>query len=102
MKFALYPVEYWEIHSNTHSQQAKQETIRLEAVKNRANPELKTKNRPIPIVALLEQSDFIVADQEEKPTQSKPAAPFITSTLQQYKVPPWFPVKNHDAGSAPV
>ena len=81
---AFTPVEYWEIHSNTHSQQAKQETIRLEAVKKAGKPlELKNEEQTNAIVALLEQSDFIVADREEKPTQSKPAAPFITSTLQQ-------------------
>ena len=81
---AFTPVEYWEIHSNTHSQQAKQETIRLEAVKKSGKPlELKNEAQTNAIVALLETSDFIVADREEKPTQSKPAAPFITSTLQQ-------------------
>ncbi len=81
---AFTPVEYWEIHSNTHSQQAKQETIRLEAVKKAGKPlELKNEEATNAIVALLETSDFIVADREEKPTQSKPAAPFITSTLQQ-------------------
>lgn len=81
---AFTPVEYWEIHSNTHSQQAKQETIRLEAVKKAGKPlELKNEEQTNAVVALLEQSDFIVADREERPTQSKPAAPFITSTLQQ-------------------
>ncbi|RVU83049.1 type I DNA topoisomerase [Leucothrix sargassi] len=81
---AFTPVEYWEIHSNTHSQQAKQETIRLEAVKKAGKPlELKNEAQTHAVVALLETSDFIVADREERPTQSKPAAPFITSTLQQ-------------------
>lgn len=81
---AFTPVEYWEIHSNTHSQQAKQETIRLEAVKKAGKPlSLENEEQTNAVVALLEQSDFIVADREEKPTQSKPAAPFITSTLQQ-------------------
>ncbi|MFP3367197.1 DNA topoisomerase, partial [Pseudoalteromonas sp. SIMBA_148] len=35
------------------------------------------------ILEILKASDFIVKEREEKPTQSRPSAPFITSTLQQ-------------------
>ena len=81
---AFTPVEYWEIHSNTHSEKAKQDTIRLEAVKKAGKPlELKNEADTKAIVTRLEQSDFVVAEREEKPTQSRPSAPFITSTLQQ-------------------
>src|SRR5690625_7270145 len=34
-------------------------------------------------VAELEKSRYEVIDREDKPTRSKPKAPFITSTLQQ-------------------
>lgn len=34
-------------------------------------------------VALLEKARYQVLDREDKPTSSKPGAPFITSTLQQ-------------------
>ena len=34
-------------------------------------------------MAVLQNSAFTVANREERPTKSKPAAPFITSTLQQ-------------------
>src|SRR5690606_32791026 len=34
-------------------------------------------------VKALEQADYSIIAREDKPTQSKPGAPFITSTLQQ-------------------
>lgn len=34
-------------------------------------------------VALLEKASYSVLEREDKPTSSKPGAPFITSTLQQ-------------------
>lgn len=81
---AFIPVEYWEIHVDSHSQQFNSINIRLEAVKQAGKPlELKNEQQTNKVVDILKKSDFIVADREEKPTQSKPSAPFITSTLQQ-------------------
>ncbi|VFS26969.1 DNA topoisomerase 1 [Serratia liquefaciens] len=34
-------------------------------------------------VSLLEKASYSVLEREDKPTSSKPGAPFITSTLQQ-------------------
>ncbi len=34
-------------------------------------------------VALLEKARYEIVDREDKPTSSKPGAPYITSTLQQ-------------------
>lgn len=80
---AFIPQEYWEIHVDTHRQND-DETIRLEAVKqNGKTLALKNESDTQKVVAILQKSDFIVSDREEKPTQSKPPAPFITSTLQQ-------------------
>ncbi len=81
---AFEPVEYWEIHVDSHSEQLQAELIRLEAVKQAGKTlALKNQAETEQVVAKLQQADFIVADREQKPTQSRPSAPFITSTLQQ-------------------
>lgn len=81
---AFIPVEYWQIHSDTHSEKFKNDNIRLEAVKQAGQTlELKNQVETDKVVEILQNNPFIVAEREEKPTQSKPSAPFITSTLQQ-------------------
>lgn len=92
---AFIPEEYWQIHADTHIAAAKKgapnknastdpENIRLEAVKqNGKTLKLGNKAQTDSVLEILKSSDFIVKEREEKPTQSKPSAPFITSTLQQ-------------------
>lgn len=87
---AFIPEEYWQIHADTHvatakkSASAEPENIRLEAVKQNGKPlKLGNKDQTDSILDILKSADFIVKEREEKPTQSKPSAPFITSTLQQ-------------------
>ncbi|VEB84022.1 DNA topoisomerase I [Citrobacter koseri] len=55
-------------------------------------------------VSLLEKARYSVLEREDKPTSSKPGAPFITSTLQQAaSTRLGFGVKkNHDDGAALV
>ncbi|OAV37034.1 DNA topoisomerase I [Moraxella catarrhalis] len=78
---AFVPVEYWKIHTNNT---AAGETLNLEAVKkNGKTLKLGNKAQADEVVLVLGSSDFIVSAIEEKPTQSRPSAPFITSTLQQ-------------------
>ncbi|PID36665.1 MAG: DNA topoisomerase I subunit omega, partial [Pseudomonadales bacterium] len=87
---AFVPVEYWQIHADTSvnagvtSVKNDAETIRLEAVKQ-AGKTLKLGNKADTdkVLEVLKNSDFIVKAREEKPTQSRPSAPYITSTLQQ-------------------
>ena len=86
---AFTPVEYWQIHVDAHSerlQAVKQPPLdlRLEATKQ-AGEALSPSNQEQTdaVVARLHKAQFVVADREQKPTQSKPSAPFITSTLQQ-------------------
>ncbi len=84
---AFIPVEYWQIHADTSvnaSVKSDAETIRLEAVKQ-AGKALKLGNKvdTDKVLEVLKNSDFIVKSREEKPTQSRPSAPYITSTLQQ-------------------
>ncbi|MEN6669146.1 type I DNA topoisomerase [Psychrobacter sp. B38] len=89
---AFIPEEYWQIHADTHiaDSKAKNTTdaepigIRLEATKQAGKPlKLVNKEQTDKVLAVLNASDFIVKEREEKPTQSRPSAPFITSTLQQ-------------------
>ncbi|MGP5360371.1 type I DNA topoisomerase [Psychrobacter celer] len=89
---AFIPEEYWQIHADTHvtasnakkPTDAEQSSIRLEATKQGGKTlKLANKEQTDKVLAVLKTSDFIVKEREEKPTQSRPSAPFITSTLQQ-------------------
>jgi len=89
---AFIPEEYWQIHADTHvtasnvkkPTDAEHSSIRLEATKQGGKTlKLANKEQTDKVLAVLKTSDFIVKEREEKPTQSRPSAPFITSTLQQ-------------------
>ncbi|MBZ1391893.1 type I DNA topoisomerase [Psychrobacter pacificensis] len=89
---AFIPEEYWQIHADTHvahdktkkASDAEQISIRLEAIKQGGKTlKLGNKEQTDKVLEILKASDFIVKEREEKPTQSRPSAPFITSTLQQ-------------------
>lgn len=78
---AFIPEEFWQIFADTHVGKDK---LRLEVKKHgdkafRPGNEAETKAA----VSLLEGASYIVSKREDKPTSSKPSAPFITSTLQQ-------------------
>ena len=78
---AFVPVEYWEIHTNNT---ALNETLRLEATKYQGKTlKLGNADEANDIVSILQNSPFVVSSIDEKPTQSRASAPFITSTLQQ-------------------
>ncbi|MFZ3075463.1 MAG: type I DNA topoisomerase, partial [Psychrobacter glacincola] len=89
---AFIPEEYWQIHADTHiadseakkAVDAEQMAIRLEATKQGGKTlKLVNKEQTDKVLEVLNSNDFIVKEREEKPTQSRPSAPFITSTLQQ-------------------
>jgi DNA topoisomerase-1 len=78
---AFVPEEFWEVHADT---KAAKGDLRLEVRKQggenfRPTSEAQTKKA----LELLKNQQFIVKEREDKPTQTKPTAPFITSTLQQ-------------------
>lgn len=78
---AFVPVEYWQIHTQNSASDL---DIRLEATKqNGKTLKLSNQEQAQKVVDLLATADFKVVGLDEKPTQSKPSAPFITSTLQQ-------------------
>lgn len=89
---AFIPEEYWQIHADTHvaddkktsKKEGDENGIRLEATKqNDKTLKLVNKEQTDKVLQVLKDNDFIVKQREEKPTQSRPSAPFITSTLQQ-------------------
>lgn len=79
---AFTPEEYWEIHADT--QTPAKVALRLEVAKEggetfRPNNEAQAQAA----LAKLQAAKYLVAKREDKPTRSRPSAPFITSTLQQ-------------------
>ena len=79
---AFIPEEYWELHADTLT--AGQDNLRLEVIKQAGANFRPTSEAQInEIVAALQSQAFKVANREDRPTSSKPSAPFITSTLQQ-------------------
>ncbi|WP_413715203.1 type I DNA topoisomerase [Serratia ureilytica] len=79
---AFVPEEYWELHADLL---AKGETALQMEVTHAHDKPFKPANREQThaAVKLLEKARYTVLDREDKPTSSKPGAPFITSTLQQ-------------------
>ncbi|WP_295801983.1 type I DNA topoisomerase [uncultured Microbulbifer sp.] len=79
---AFIPEEYWTLFADTET--AKADALRLE-VKKQAGEAFRPTNEADAMAALkaLQASSFEVSNREDKPTSSKPGAPYITSTLQQ-------------------
>ena len=81
---AFIPEEYWQIHADTTVKSDASTPIRLEALKQAGKTlKLGNKAQTDAVLEVLKSADFVVKTREEKPTQSRPSAPFITSTLQQ-------------------
>lgn len=79
---AFVPEEYWELHADT--QTARSDALRLE-VKKQAGQNFRPTNEAQTQAAMqaLKSATLKVTEREDKPTSSRPSAPFITSTLQQ-------------------
>ncbi len=79
---AFIPEEYWEIFAQTQTN--KKDSLRLQVAKQ-AGENFRPNNKASTDQALLalKPARYEVIKREDKPTSSKPAAPFITSTLQQ-------------------
>ncbi len=79
---AFVPEEYWEIHADLGT--AKDAKVRFEVAREKGEA-FKPVNeaQAMAAVAKLKSSSYTVIKREDKPTSSKPTAPFITSTLQQ-------------------
>jgi DNA topoisomerase-1 len=79
---AFVPEEYWEMHADLAS--GRGDKVRFEVVRENSEA-FKPLNEAQAMAALeaLKSSAYSVSKREDKPTSSKPSAPFITSTLQQ-------------------
>ena len=79
---AFIPEEYWETFSHLKSKQG--DELRFQVTKQNGT-EYKPVNaeQAMSAVAKLENNPYEIVNREDKPTRSKPSAPFITSTLQQ-------------------
>ncbi|GLQ31024.1 type I DNA topoisomerase [Litoribrevibacter albus] len=79
---AFNPEEYWEAFSFLNH--AADSNIKFQVAKhNGENFRPVNKTQAQAAVAKLETAAYSVTKREDKPTKSKPGAPFITSTLQQ-------------------
>ncbi|MFC3606515.1 type I DNA topoisomerase [Stutzerimonas tarimensis] len=79
---AFVPEEYWEVHADLGT--AKKAKVRFEVARQNGEA-FKPLNEAQATAALekLKAASYQVSKREDKPTSSKPSAPFITSTLQQ-------------------
>ncbi|MBO1254949.1 type I DNA topoisomerase [Alteromonas sp. 5E99-2] len=78
---AFVPVEFWDIHADLS---AKATNLRMLVAKQNGKA-FKPENEKQASAAVekLKGADYSVLSRDSKPTQSRPSAPFITSTLQQ-------------------
>ncbi len=79
---AFIPEEYWEVNADTKTPSA--ESLRLE-VKKQSGSAFRPNNKEQvdAVLATLQDATYTVAAREDKPTKTRPSAPYITSTLQQ-------------------
>lgn len=79
---AFVPEEFWDVHAALNT--AKGDALNM-LVAKRDGKAFKpvSKSQTDEAVAALESSHYEIVSRDSKPTQSRPSAPFITSTLQQ-------------------
>ncbi len=78
---AFNPEEFWQVHADLDSQK---DIVRFEVAKADGKTFRPTSKAETDLaLAALRNADYRVARREDKPTSSRPSAPFITSTLQQ-------------------
>lgn len=79
---AFVPEEFWEVDAHVESQAG--DALKM-AVKKQGDKNFRPGNQAQCDAALsvLQNAQYIVEKREDKPTQSRPSAPYITSTLQQ-------------------
>ena len=79
---AFVPEEYWEVFADLTRDAS--ENSRFQVVKHQGNNfRPSTEEQTNTYLAQLKGADYTISKREDKPTRSRPNAPFITSTLQQ-------------------
>ncbi|WP_370690138.1 type I DNA topoisomerase [Fluviicoccus sp.] len=79
---AFVPEEYWEIHADTLTPQAVKLRLQVARYQDQAFRPHNEKDA-MKAKAELQAAPMSVGKREDKPTRTRPPAPFITSTLQQ-------------------
>ena len=79
---AFNPKEFWTLQATFSKRQNELFTASLNSV-NGKKPDISTKASSDEIIGDLDNSKFSVSSYETKESRRRPAAPFITSTLQQ-------------------
>ncbi|MBK5073142.1 type I DNA topoisomerase [Budviciaceae bacterium CWB-B4] len=79
---AFVPEEYWELHADLSHGKDVPLQMQVTHFNDKAFKPV-TRDETHAAVVLLEKAHYEVLEREDKPTSSKPSAPFITSTLQQ-------------------
>ncbi|SEM95457.1 type I DNA topoisomerase [Halomonas caseinilytica] len=81
---AFVPEEFWDVHADLTPSNGEGETVRFELVRQDGKPFRPTSEaETLERIAALREANLAVTAREDKPTRSRPSAPFITSTLQQ-------------------
>lgn len=79
---AFVPEEFWELDAKLLS--AAKDNLTLAVKKHKGeNFRPGSRDQIDTVLKQLEPAEYVVASREDKPTQSRPSAPYITSTLQQ-------------------
>ncbi|MBR9788962.1 MAG: type I DNA topoisomerase [Vibrionaceae bacterium] len=79
---AFVPEEFWDIHANTKTKD-KSDFKLLVAQKDGVAFKPVNETETKAAMSVLEKASYEVCKREDRPTKSKPSAPYITSTLQQ-------------------
>lgn len=79
---AFNPEEFWDLHADLINQAQTQLMLKVTKFADKAFKPVSAEQSEV-AVAALKGADFTVKSREDKPTKSKPSAPYITSTLQQ-------------------
>lgn len=85
---AFIPEEYWTVQADLENQQGRDSDdefkLRFDIKKYQGKGfRPANKDQADTALATLREAEYVVSKREDKPTKSKPSAPFITSTLQQ-------------------
>lgn len=82
---AFIPEEYWEVYADLlHTDGDSKDPVKFQVTKQDGkNFRPLNKERTDAALDILRNATFTVTKREDKPTQTRPTAPYITSTLQQ-------------------
>ena len=79
---AFIPEEFWTLHAHLDSTKQDRLVMEVKKYKGEAFSPVSEAETQVAVDAL-KSAEYEVVARDDKPTQSKPSAPFITSTLQQ-------------------